>query len=320
MGQGFGRLSPGGTGYSCRCGKLNGGFAPAAPAIPAAVENSMGAFPRRHWLSLPLWCPRGGLPFWLPVAPAFSLFVCSYPPDPRSQSALPRRRRGRPKLFFARGFAPCIPSIRPPAALVRPATAFARRGAVSCRACFACRINAFLPPIPPTPFPAGRGRPKLFHARGFAPCIPGIRPPAALARPAAVENSMRAFPPGGTGYPCPGGEDHLKRRSSSPPVPPLLGCRHCSRKSLSVGFAANHRFKPGDARGEAPCIRKLKSPPSPPGKGVGGIGGKNKVKAKVSRQPTGCAPPPPQKNLPHPPGSWHIVQRVYGKYGKSAEI
>ena len=32
----------------------------------------------------------------------------------------------------------------------------------------------------------------------------------------------------GTGYPCPGGEDHLKRRSSSPPVPPLLGCRHCS--------------------------------------------------------------------------------------------
>ena len=34
--------------------------------------------------------------------------------------------------------------------------------------------------------------------------------------------------PGGTCFPCPGGEDHLKRRSSSPPVPPLLGCRHCS--------------------------------------------------------------------------------------------
>ena len=33
--------------------------------------------------------------------------------------------------------------------------------------------------------------------------------------------------PCGTGSPCPGGEDHLKRRSSSPPVPPLLGCRHC---------------------------------------------------------------------------------------------
>ena len=28
-------------------------------------------------------------------------------------------------------------------------------------------------PIPPTPFPAGRGRLRLFYARGFAPCIPG---------------------------------------------------------------------------------------------------------------------------------------------------
>ena len=31
-------------------------------------------------------------------------------------------------------------------------------------------------PIPPAPFPAGRGRPRLFHARGFAPCIPGAEP------------------------------------------------------------------------------------------------------------------------------------------------
>ena len=56
----------------------------------------------------------------------------------------------------------------------------------------------------------------LFHAgggialRGRAFCIPGLNP-------------------GGTGYPCPGGEDHLKRRRRlrrivpSPPVPPLLG-------------------------------------------------------------------------------------------------
>ena len=40
--------------------------------------------------------------------------------------------------------------------------------------------------------------------------------------------------PCGTWFPCPGGEDHLKRRRRlrrivpSPPVPPLLGCRHCS--------------------------------------------------------------------------------------------
>ena len=31
-------------------------------------------------------------------------------------------------------------------------------------------------PIPPSPFPAGRGRLRLSHARGFAPCIPGAEP------------------------------------------------------------------------------------------------------------------------------------------------
>ncbi len=38
-------------------------------------------------------------------------------------------------------------------------------------------------------------------------------------------------------------------------------------------------FSLGDARGEAPCIRKLKSPPSPPGKGGGGMGAEKKEKA-----------------------------------------
>ena len=178
--------------------------------IPAAVENSMGAFPRRHWLSLPLWCPRGGLPFWLPVAPAFSFVFAPYPPDP-----LPRRGRGRPKLFHARGFAPCIPSIRPPAALARPAvSAPSGAGAVSCRACFACRINAFLPPSPRPPSrreggdqsyfmqgapplaspgmnPGGTGsrggeaRPAGYHSGRFCKCrrrfnagVPGAEPPA----------------------------------------------------------------------------------------------------------------------------------------------
>ena len=34
-------------------------------------------------------------------------------------------------------------------------------------------------------------------------------------------------------------------------------------------------FSPGDARGEAPCIRKPKNPPFPPGRGLGGWGRKN---------------------------------------------
>ena len=161
--------------------------------------------------------------------------------------------------------------------------------------------------------------------------------------------------PCGTCSPCPGGEDHLKRRSSSPPIPPLLGWRHCPEDRISVGFASNWRrrrltprsntglagrasaarvqpreckgrsplhennlspppsrreggrgdrgeksiiwqekqarqdtaprrvpgrqlqpvprgFSHGDARGEAPCIRKLKVSPFPPGRGLGGWG------------------------------------------------
>ena len=54
--------------------------------------------------------------------------------------------------------------------------------------------------------------------------------------------------PSGTCSPCPGGEDHLKRRRRlrrivpSPPVPPLLGCRHCPWKGGSFGFAPNRRL------------------------------------------------------------------------------
>ena len=46
----------------------------------------------------------GGLLFWLPAVPAFSLLCCPHLPDP-----LPLRGRGRLRLFYARGFAPCIP-------------------------------------------------------------------------------------------------------------------------------------------------------------------------------------------------------------------
>ena len=66
----------------------------------------MGACPRRHWLSLPLWCLKGGLPSLSPAAPALSLIFCPYPPDP-----LPPRGRGRFLVYFAGGSAPGTPAL-----------------------------------------------------------------------------------------------------------------------------------------------------------------------------------------------------------------
>ena len=55
--------------------------------------------------------PAGGVPSLLPAYPDFSLLYRPYPPSPRSQSALPRRGRGRLKVYFAGGFAPGTPAL-----------------------------------------------------------------------------------------------------------------------------------------------------------------------------------------------------------------
>ena len=56
-------------------------------------------------------------------------------------------------------------------------------------ACPLCRpptppLAFFFAPIPPTPFPAGRGGILLYFAGGSAPGTPGIKPLAALTEPA----------------------------------------------------------------------------------------------------------------------------------------
>ena len=61
-----------------------------------------------------------------------------------------------------------------PRGTYNPCQAGARRGA-----CPLCRLPTlplvcFLSPIPPTPFPAGRGRPKVYFAGGFAPGTPAL--------------------------------------------------------------------------------------------------------------------------------------------------
>ncbi len=51
-----------------------------------------------------------------------------------------------------------------------------------------------------------------------------------------------------------------------------------------------HGFSPGDARGEAPCIRKLKISPFPPGRGSGGWGQQSKLKAGAAGDKQGKPP------------------------------
>ena len=90
-------------------------------------------------------------------------------------------------------------------------------------------------PLSPSPLPRrGRGRIKVISCKGLRPLHPrGAEPERHLqSQQKQIPGGGRA--PGGTCYPCPGGEDHLKRRRRlrrivpSPPVPPLLGWRRCS--------------------------------------------------------------------------------------------
>ena len=98
-------------------------------------------------------------------------------------------------FFRRRGGAPVSGGGIAPALQARRALAAPRGGA-----CFLCRLPTlplayFIAPYPPSPLPRrGRGRPRLFHARGIAPCIPGIKPLAAQAEP-EKQAPGRGLPP-----------------------------------------------------------------------------------------------------------------------------
>ena len=96
---------------------------------------------------------------------------CFFAPIPRP----PSQWEGGDQSYFMQGASPLAsPGLNP-----RGTGSIGGAGAPGTPAAKPARHWLFLPrqcfsvPIPPTPFPAGRGRPKLFHARGSAPCIPG---------------------------------------------------------------------------------------------------------------------------------------------------
>ena len=122
-------------------------------------------------------------------------------------------------------------------------------------ACQPCLSLCFLPPSPLPPSPPGKGELFTFHMQGASPLasprlrrrrhglnlrcrcplggLPGWSPPDL-----AVPESAGGLNPSGTCSPCPGGEDHLKRRRRlrrivpSPPVPLSLAAGTANRKAV----------------------------------------------------------------------------------------
>ena len=226
-----------------------------------------GACPLRSRLTLPPLYPAGGLPSLSPAAPAFGLLYRPHPPTP-----LPG---GKGELFslFRRGLRPRHPCPEPPAALARRAfvvlvgrvrgwsladPAAAVPGGV---ACLLCRpptlpLACYIAPIPRPPSRREGGDSKIILPGATAPGTPCTEPLAALT-------DLAVLVPGG--IPC--------------------------REPLPVGFAANYGFSHGNARGEAPCIRKLKVSPFPPGRGLGGLGATKTTNGRGSGRQRRQAPP-----------------------------
>ncbi len=187
------------------------GLNPRGTGKGGEPRTRRGACPRRCRLTLPLWYSQGAcLVYHLPTLP-FAFLFAPYPPTP-----FPGGEGGDSRLFHARGFAPCIPKAEPARHWERGRTTH------PAGVCLVCRpptppLVYFFAPIPPTPFPGGEGGDsRLFHARGFAPCIPGGLNPGGTCTTKGfclfTGGQCRQPRRGGTG-----GEELRRLRWSSPP-------------------------------------------------------------------------------------------------------
>ena len=140
-----------------------------SPAPPLCAETG------RWRLDLPPLYPAGECRGRSPADLAVSFVSAPYPPTP-----LPRRGRGGFLGYFMQGASPLA---SPRLSRKRHLQSLPIRHPQG--ACLLCRLPtlplvSFLAPYPPRPrsqsaLPRwGRGIFRLFHARGFAPCIPGV--------------------------------------------------------------------------------------------------------------------------------------------------
>ena len=205
------------------------GLNPRGTGKGGEPRTRRGACPRRCRLTLPLWYSQGAcLVYHLPTLP-FAFLFAPYPPTP-----FPGGEGGDSRLFHARGFAPCIPKAEPARHWERGRTTH------PAGVCLVCRpptppLVYFFAPIPPTPFPGGEGGDsRLFHARGFAPCIP-------KAEPARHWERGRTTHPAGVCLVC------------RPPTPPLVYFfAPIPPTPFPGGEGGDSRLF--HARGFAPCI------------------------------------------------------------------
>ena len=172
---------------------------------------------------------RGGLPCLSPACPAFSLLFCPLSPPP----PFPGGEGGDSRLFHARGFAPCIPSIKPLAALAEPEkqapgeglppalpvdlAAVVLAGGLPCLSPADPAFCFPFCPLSPHPLPRlGRGRFKVISCKGLRPLHPrGLNPGGTCTTKGFclfTGGQCRQPRRGGTG-----GEELRRLRWSSPP-------------------------------------------------------------------------------------------------------
>ena len=105
-------------------------------------------------------------------------------------------------------------------------------------ACFSAPLPRRRRISPRPPSPTGKGGTKGYFMQGASPLAsPGLNPR-------------------GTCYSCPGGEDHLKRRSSSPPVPLSLAAgtvHQCRVPAATPPVGTVNARRAGNAGGKPPA-------------------------------------------------------------------
>ena len=139
-----------GTGSAGVGGTRRCGLPSLSPARPAAAV------------------PCGGARlFWSPAAPAFSFLFAPIPPPPFPAG------RGETKVIFMQGAPPLASPGLNPRGTGSTCRCGSRRGGCVLPRLFFLPYNRFFAPIPPPPFPAGRGRLLLYFAGGYRPRHPG---------------------------------------------------------------------------------------------------------------------------------------------------